>query len=259
MDLKIIDPLKCDQFVSMFQHMKQFTDFTNITFQDDRMYLQCMDNAAVCIFEIILPASWFNEYNLKEGSVVIGINTGILYKVLSAKDKSQTIQLNTSDDHLSIHFVSTEDSSSKNVFDKHFEIPLLDVQTDLMEIPDMEHQAELTIPSNTFANLINQLKNFGDTMKVLCSEEKISLESFSIDLGKMSVEVSIDDLESFAIEEEKTMDLGFSLKYLHDIALYQKISKNIELGISDNVPLKATYVLDEGAYMNFYLAPKIDD
>lgn len=259
MDLYIQDMTKCDLFVALFQHMKQFTDFTNIMFQEDRMYIQCMDTACVIIFEIVLPKAWFTTYTLKEGTMNLGINTTILYKVLNARDKSQTIQLKSEEDKLHIEFVNPEDASNKNIFNKHFEIPLLDVQTELMEIPELDHQAEFSMPAVTFANLINQLKNFGDTMRVICSEETISLESFSVDLGKMSVDVSIDDLDEFAIEEGKEMELRFSLKYLHDICLYQKLSRNIAIGISENTPLKASYELDDGASMSFFLAPKMDD
>ena len=259
MEFQIKDTTKCDLFVALFQHIKQFTDFTNIMFQEDRMYIQCMDTACVIVFEIILPVAWFDSYELTNGTVSLGINTTILYKVLNARDKTQTIQIKSEEDKLNVQFSNPDTETNKNVFNKQFEIPLLDIQTELMEIPDIDHQAEFTIPSVTFASLINQLKNFGDTMRVICSEDSISLESFSIDLGKMSVNVSIDDLEEFAIEEGKEMELGFSLKYLHDICLYQKISKNVEIGLSDNSPLKASYVLDDGASLSFYLAPKIDE
>jgi proliferating cell nuclear antigen len=258
MELSILDPTKCEQFVSMFQHMNKFTEFINIMFQEERMYIQCMDPGFVIIFEIVLPSSWFSVFTLKNGSITLGVNAAMLYKVLNAYDKLESIQLDSTDEVLNIHFIH-RDEPNKNVFNKHFEIPLLDVQTELMEIPEIDHQAELTFPSNIFANLINQLRNFGDTMRVVCSEEKISLESNSIELGKMSVDVAIDDLQEFVIEEDKTMIVGFSLKYLHDITSYQKIAKNIFIGMSDNSPLKASYDLSDGGTMSFYLAPKIDD
>ena len=258
MEFQIKDTTKCDLFVSLFQHIKQFTDFTNILFQEERMYIQCMDTACVVVFEIILPASWFDSsYQLTKGAVNLGVNTTMLYKVLTARDKTQTIEIKSEDDKLNVQFLNPDTDCNKNVFNKQFEIPLLDIQTELMEIPEIDHQAEFTIPSVTFASLINQLRNFGDTMSVICSEESISLESFSIDLGKMSVNVSIDDLEEFAIEEGK--QIGFSLKYLHDICLYQKICKNISIGISEQTPLKASYILDDNASLSFYLAPKVGD
>ena len=44
---------------------------------------------------------------------------------------------------------------------------------------------------------------FGDTMNVECSEDKIQLCSESMDTGKMNVEIPIDDVLSFAIEEDR--------------------------------------------------------
>jgi hypothetical protein len=41
--------------------------------------------------------------------------------------------------------------------------------------------------------------------------------------------------------------------------LYQKITKSISIGLSDNTPMRSTYHLQDDAVMNFYLAPKVQD
>lgn len=258
MRFNIDDPQKCEIFVSLFQHIKQFTEFVNIIFQTERMYLQCMDNASVIIVEMILPSSWFTEYVI-EASETIGINASMLSKVLNTRDKSQRIVWhNELTDKLSVQFMNPEDAG-KNVFNKFFEIPLLDIDCELMDIPEMEHQVDLVMSSVTFANVVNQLRVFGETFQIVCTEDKISMEANSIEVGKMSVDVSIDDIDEFAIEEGAELSLGFSLKYLHDISLYQKITKSISIGLSDNTPMRSTYHLQDDAVMNFYLAPKIQD
>jgi uncharacterized beta-barrel protein YwiB (DUF1934 family) len=105
------------------------------------------------------------------------------------------------------------------------------------------------------------MKQFGDTMQIECAEDKIRLGSFSIDQGKMFAEIAIDELQEFAIEEGEKIKISFSLKYLHDICLYCKISKNMELKISSQFPMMVIYQLGEmeGAKMTFYLAPKSDE
>jgi len=259
MNLEITQSAKCETFVSMFQHIKQFTEFANILFEESRMYLQCMDSAHIMIFEIILPNTWFDVYQLKENTI-IGLNTGILAKVLSTREKNQSIQINTRiEDMLCFDFACSESNVSHQVFDKHFEIPLLDIEAEQLEIPEIDHQAEFVLPSITFANLIHQLKQFGDTLEFFCSEEKISMSSRSLELGKMSVQLSIDDLQEFAIEEDEQLILSFSLKYMHDICLYQKLTKLISIGISRNYPMKVSYQMMDDACMNFYLAPKIEE
>jgi hypothetical protein len=130
-----------------------------------------------------------------------------------------------------------------------------------MSIPDFETNAELTISSANFSNTINQLKMFGDTLGVECSDESIQLNSISQESGKMKVIITIDDMTSYVIEEAKTVKLNFSLNILNNICLYSKISKEMEIHFTENYPLKIIYKIaqDEGTKIVFYLAPKISD
>jgi hypothetical protein len=108
--------------------------------------------------------------------------------------------------------------------------------------------------------MINQMKMFGDCLEIKCSEEKIDLLSNSVDLGKMSVNIPIDDLTSFSINEGETLDISFSLNYMHMFGMYSKLSKDVELSISDNYPMRMAYKLgEENAKMTFYLAPKLSN
>jgi proliferating cell nuclear antigen PCNA len=228
-------------------------------FEKERMYIQSMDSARVSIFEIFIPATWFAEYtHSSDSGICIGVNSSILFKVLNTYDKSQHMNIvyeDTDNDNLTIHYTS----NSKSIFDKHFEIPLIDITSELLEIPNYESAADMTIHSSHFANLITQLKMFGDTMDIDCSEEKIVLTSTSVEKGKMFVEIKLDDLDSFAINDGEHLNLSFSITHLHNICLYNKLSKDIEIRLTNNFPMRLSFSLDDDAIMLFYLAPKIDD
>jgi hypothetical protein len=104
------------------------------------------------------------------------------------------------------------------------------------------------------------MKIFGETLSILCSEEKVEMNSESIDTGKMFVNIPIDDLNEFAIEEDETVEMSFSLAHLKNICLYSKISKEVEVNLKKDFPIKLIYTLDdEDAKAVFYLAPKIDE
>jgi proliferating cell nuclear antigen len=128
-----------------------------------------------------------------------------------------------------------------------------------MTIPPIEYVAEFTVPSGVFSGLINQLKMFGDSMDITCSEEKIVLFSNSPDSGKMSVEMDIDDLTSFSINEGEELNLSFSLNFLHNICSFNKLAKEMEIKLANDYPLAIVYDLNGEGFMKFYLAPKIDD
>ena len=101
---------------------------------------------------------------------------------------------------------------------------------------------------------------FGDTMDLQCSEDKIMLYSQSQTMGKMFVEIKIDDLTAFAIDEGDELKLSFSLNSLHSVCMYNKLASEIEIKIKTDFPMKLIYSLGEdNIKMTFYLAPKMLD
>lgn len=259
MDIILKDHVKCEQFAVLFQHMKTFCDHINIVFQKDQVFVQAMDNSHVSILEIRLHAGWFDTYDHKsEANITIGVSASMLYRILNARDKTQTMNIvydGGETDNLYIHYTA----GTKTEFDKHFELPLMEIDSQLMDIPVMDYQAEIALSSEHFANIVKQLKMFGDTLEIQCSEEKIMLVSHSQDQGKMFVEIKINDVSEFAIEEGAELQLSFSLTYLNNMCLYNKLAKEVELKFIKDAPLMLRYVLGENAYMSFYLAPKVDE
>lgn len=228
-----------------------------------------MDNAHVAILEMSLPAGWFDIYEIATDTVRIGFNATYLHRILSSRDKDQQIRLMYSDedsDRLLIHLTKPEENlndkkPAANTFDKHFELPLIDIEEETMHIPDIEYAAEMAMQSTQFADIIAQLKMFGDTMEVQCSEERIALASTSPDQGKMFVEIGINDLSEFAIFEGTELALSFSLTYLKHFCAYNRISEYVSIKFGDAYPMRIGYSLgeEEDAHLVFYLAPKIND
>lgn len=263
MNILIQQKENCVCFSHLFQHLKAFSTNVNIMFEESRMYIQTMDSARISIIEAVLPGSWFQKYEI-ETPQSIGVNTNILFKILNSREPSQNISIDfdmENNDKLFIHF----HSENKAVFDKFFEIPIIEIDSELMSIPEYESNADLTMCSTNFANIIGQLKMFGDNLSIQCTEESIVLSSSSEESGKMNVNIQIDDLNSFAINDGQQLQLAFSLNFLNNICLYHKIAKEIEIQLTEGFPLRARYYLgseeetSKNGMLTFYLAPKIDD
>jgi len=277
MNLEITESGKADIFIAIFQHISKFTEHMNLMFQSDRLYVQAINSSHIVILEIYLPKEWFTKYEASNAK--IGVNAALFYKVLKKREKTQTIFIqcdNDKKDTMKFHFTGTD----KTLFDKQFEMPLIDLDTELLEIPHIVHQAELSLSSDKFASLVSQLKEFGDSLEIECSEEKIALCSHSSENGKMWTEINIDDLEEFSIDEGEKIRIEFALKYLHDICQYQRLTKRIEIKISTDFPMMIMYRLGDSLdaelsdertdeiilssswnapRMVFYLAPKVND
>lgn len=258
MEIVIENPTRADLFAGLFQHMKLFTENMNIYFNTEHLFIQAMDSSHVSICEVKLPSNWFDVYNVSE-NVMLGINTNIMFKVLHSREKSHSIKIvhNKEDiDKLEITLISKDTS----VYDKNYAIPLVDIDVELMAIPSMEYQAEITFPSPVFSTLIDQMKMFGDTLSLTCSEEKVEMSAESQECGKMFVNIPIDDLNAFAIEEDELLDMTFSLIHLKNFCMFGKMSKEVEVNLKRDFPIKLVYTLDhDDARAMFYLAPKIQD
>ena len=211
MKININNLTKVEVFATIFQNLKLFAEHVNIDCNEERMYIQTMDNSKISILEINIPKSWFCSYSCPK-PVTIGVNSNIFHKILSSRDKIQTMEILYNDDDEEDKLFVHMESSIKTVFDRDFEVPLIELNTDIMIIPSIEYEADISLPSIDFALLINQLRGFGETLQIICNENKLVMISKSIELGKMSVLVKIEDLSEFAIEENNELNMSFSLK-----------------------------------------------
>ena len=75
----------------------------------------------------------------------------------------------------------------------------------------------------------------------------------------MAVNVRMDDLTEFAIEEECNLDLTFGLQYLQNICNYGKITKQVQIKLHGDYPLRIDYPLDNDGFVKYFLAPKMND
>lgn len=283
MDLKIKNQYKIEIFTTIFQTIKSIAEHIVIHFTEDRMFIQTMDSSKISVLEITILSSWFDFYSCQQNNIKIGINTGILYKLLQSKEKSQTIhfEYNGDDDdggesNNDKLFVNMEyineiegDNKIKNVYNRYFEVPLINLENELMEIPDIEYEAEMSLPSVNFAILMHQLKGFGDILNIKCNESNIQFISKSLESGSMRVEIKMDELNEFSIIENENINVSFGLNYLNTISAYSKISKMVEIKIRRDYPIRIDYIfgdIDESGdntrkegSVKFFLSPKMDN
>jgi len=89
MNITINNTGKAELFGLLFQHVRLFTEHVNVTFDKEKMFMQSMDSARVSVFELSLPATWFDSYEHTGASAItLGIPATMLFKILNTRDKS---------------------------------------------------------------------------------------------------------------------------------------------------------------------------
>ena len=250
---------KTDKFAALFRYLKINIQEVNLIFDKHRLYIQGMDSSQIGLFELVLLKDWFEKYEVTEPAT-LGVNCEILYKMLNCLEKTQKIilEFETLGDELSISFTSSE----KGVVDKQFELPLMDINSQLLGIPNVDYTADLQLKGSIFEKIIEQLSIFADTVKISCNDQQVSLKTTkesSILLGQMEVNINFEDMNEYLIEEEADISLSFSLKYLNWMVQFTHLSSDMNIHFMEEVPMKIKYDLENESYIQFFLAPQYDD
>ena len=242
-------------------------------FDTNGLYIQGMDSTQVCLFECNLHHTWFDEYVFDEAADEgrICINTGIIHKVISAVGENQVIEISHTDnaDILNIKFASQTQYNEENKFNKHFQISLICLDTERLDIPNCETLVDLSIDTTTFSKLITQLLIFSEQLTLTFTDESIQFETSGVE-GGLKSNIDLEDVHEYAIGENSTLVQSYSLSFINMMCNFSKLNKNIIMGFNENMPMSLKYDLGSPdddtesddtmeCAVKFYLAPRVDD
>lgn len=254
MRLVINDNYQKSIIVALFNLLKSCTSCVCTMFKKDQLHIQGMDKSHVCLFDIKMSKKWFTEYICEDE--IYCYDTHTFYNIINSAGETHSIILSSTDDgdNLDIDLLT----SQSGLFNKHFRIPLIDMEYEVLEIPDTDYDAEFSMNSKKICDIVNQMTGFGSDINIRCSEESFELITNGI-IGEMSVKIPIDDLTAFSINEGEVINLKYSLTYINKMCLTNKLSNEIDFFISRDCPMKIKYDLGEESSFAFYIAPKISD
>ena len=258
MKLLVSDKKKKEAFVSIFHVLKNCSSLINLDVNSDLIHIQGMDKSHVCLFDVKLTKSWFNEYSISN-NINLSFDSSTFHSIVSTKSDGQALSIKTdSNNQLCIDFIYDSEKKEKGEFKKFFTMPLVDYDYTELTIPDVDYEADFSISSKQIADIFSQLGNFGNDINVKCTEECIHLITNGV-TGEMRVDIPTDDLTSYSIIEDEEINLSYSLIYINKMCITNKLSSDIDFSISKDLPMKISYNLGDDSCMVFYIAPKISE
>jgi proliferating cell nuclear antigen PCNA len=258
MKIIVIQQDKVNKLSTIFKNLKIFTDNLVIYLDEKKgLYIQGLDRTHCCMCEIKLVPEWFDtfEFDSSIDMPTIGINTIILQKIMNTYTEGQNIILSTigESDKLDIEFLDKE-----KILDKHFKIPLMNIEIDILAITDDSKQVDLIMETKMFVDLVNQMQIFDDTLSLKFTENVIEISCDGDDCA-MKVNVSLDDVTEYQIEEELTLEQKYSIQFIQMMCAFNKLSSEFVMKFDKDSPMEGKYVLGEDSYICFFVAPKMED
>jgi len=238
-------------FGSLIQHLSGFTANIRITIYPDMCVIDAVNDSHTSLTKISLTKDWFSEYEVDTQFSVI-VNTTILYKIVHVLDVNFPIKVLLSTCDLVVEGKSLHS-------DVTYTIPSLTIDIPTIDVPDnIDYAADISMNSKTFCNILDHLLIIGDTCSISIKEDSMIFVSDG-DYGSTNINLTIDELNSYAVEENIDLQLSYHLKLLHIVSLFHKSSEIVDIHIGEDKPLMIQYNMNNNSFIRFMIAPKIND
>jgi proliferating cell nuclear antigen len=230
---------------SLLEVLKDIITDVNIYFDSSGMKIIAFDVARVTLVYVKLSSENFEEYSCQK-EVVLGINVANTFKLLKSISNTDILSITHDDENL----VITVSNDGKKCTSK-FSIRLLDLNEDILEIPENENTKlyETLLPSIDFQKIVRDMSNIGTEMIVKRSGNTIEFSC----KGDFSEKNTI-------IEQSEDVDCSisgaFSLKYLSMFTKATILCSIVQIvQESDEAPIIFKYTIANLGELRFYLAP----
>merc|ERR1719446_771277 len=219
-----------------------------------------MDSSHVALVSLMLRESAFADFKC-DRPTSLGMNIESLAKVFKMCGPSDSLKLRYQNDADTLNF-QCESNGDDRIAD--FDLKLMQIESEHMEIPEQQYKVVVKMPSSEFQKVCRDLREFGETMQIQASKEGIKF-SVQGDVGTGNVVLKPRESEKpeerVALAVNEAVTATFALRYLVTFAKAAPLSSTVELGLGPDSPLSVKYELEnaDNGYMQFYLAPKIDE
>jgi len=240
--------------------MKDLCKDVNFDCSEKGLQVQSMDSSHVALVSLMLRESAFSKY-ICDRPHSLGMNVESLSKIMKICGANDQLKLKYLNDADTISF-QCETSEDDRVAD--FDLKLMQIESEHMEIPEQQYKVVAKLPSAEFQRICRDLKEFGETMVVNASKEGIRF-SVQGDIGTGNVLLKPRESEKpeerVALTVHEPVNATFALRYLVTFSKAAPLCGTVELGLGPDSPLLVKFDLEnaENGFLQFYLAPKIDE
>merc|ERR1711941_31921 len=131
--------------------------------------VQSMDSSHVALVSLLLRECAFSDFKC-DRPASLGMNVESLSKVFKICGPQDSLKLKWQNDADTLNF-QCESSEDDRIAD--FDLKLMQIESEHMEIPEQQYKVVARLPSGEFQKICRDLKEFGETMQMSASKEGI--------------------------------------------------------------------------------------
>lgn len=228
-----------DMLTKVFMSVSELCEDINILFDESGLSVSSMDSSHVCLVAVKFAAECFAEYAVMTPTRV-GIKVSNLVRVLKCVG-DESVMFETIDDD----FVVMTSSD-------RFILKTLDLDSEDMDIPDMDVDVEIIADSSEIQKHIKNIGMFGDVVEFRTTGDGLTMKTTG-DIG--TAEMKIDQ----RVQIRGKLSASFATRYLVTFMKAANVYKEVIVKLSNDFPVVFEYNFASNSFIKFFLAPKIKD
>jgi len=239
---------------TLFEALKEVLTDVNIIFDSSGVKIISMDGSKVALVHLKLNGECFEKYVCKK-KINAGVNMLSLFKLLKTINNNDTVGMFISEERSTELGILIENKEKNTLCESY--LKLLDIDEDILQIPDVQFDSVITMPSPDFQKVCRDMSTISDTVCILSKENQLEI---SCQGDFASQKVVIGETSNGLVFSKKDAEVRgeFTLKYLNLFTKSTNLCGTVELFLKESYPLILVYCVANLGSLRYCLAPKVD-
>jgi len=135
------------------------------------MRITAIDMTKTVLINLKLDANQFSTFKCKKQKITLGVNLGYLHKLIKSLDKEDNLTLYQDHDNKNLLKIKVDNQEGHKKTE--FDLKLMELKKDKMNIPNVEFEAVVTMNSTEFHKLCREMNQIADYVEIRCLKNKI--------------------------------------------------------------------------------------
>jgi len=251
MDYKLeITTVQSSAIRILFESLKDVLTDVNIHANSGGLKIVSMDGSKSAIVHAKLLAPQFEKY-VCDIPIILGVNMLSLFKILKSIKNNDVITFIVAEDTTKLIIKIHNKEKQTEITST---LKLLDIDENLLHIPNIEFDSILTIPASDFQNYIRDLSVISNEITIKTDEEGMILEVDG-DFASQSIKINRKS-DALTLDKCKNTCNIFNLKYLLLFTKSSNLCNTLEVYLKTDFPIIIVYNVANLGQLKFCLAPK---
>lgn len=236
----------------LFESLKNILSDVTFHIDSDGIKLTAVDGTKNAIINLFLDSSKFETFYC-EDRFNMGVNLTAVFKIVKSIKNTDTIAfevLKENPNYLRIISINS-DKKAKVVTT----VKLLDLDEQIINIPDIDFDYFITMPSSDFQGYVADLSTISNELKISSNNKEFIL-SASGDFAETSISIQQTNIKSSDNTTTVTQNGIYNIKYIQLFSKSANLCGSVEIYIKNEYPLTLIYNVANLGQIKYCLAPK---